>query len=88
MRSSGKGVTSLAKELKKEVDEKEVKVRILKYFTEVLRQKLSIDFIDQNTVFLSGDNHFQSFVFVAIRYIDCRFSIDRKSLDCFAIAVK
>ena len=36
----GKGVTSLAKELKKEVDEKVVKVRILKYFTEVFEAEI------------------------------------------------
>ena len=36
----GKGVTSLAKELKKEVDEEEVKVRILKYFTEVFEAEI------------------------------------------------
>ena len=36
----GKGVTSLAQELKKQVDEQEVKDRLLKHFTEVFEAEI------------------------------------------------
>ena len=62
----GKGVTSLANELKEQMNEQEVKDKLLKHFEKYFRRRSSIDFIDQNTIVFCC-NHFQRLVLVTIR---------------------